>query len=163
MNVSESDIEILMKTVLSTMLDLEPTMIGAEARPPAGTRTLSAIIHITGAVDGAVVLHVTEAFARRVAAAMFRIDADTASITDQQDALGELCNVVGGNFKSLLPEPCRLSLPAVVEGADYSFRITGSEGVAQYGIDVDDQPLLLRLWKRDGTVRSPGYAAPKVA
>jgi chemotaxis protein CheX len=137
-----------MRTVLSTMLELEPAMTGHDAAPPPGSRTLSAIIHITGAVDGAVVLHVTEAFANLTASRMFNIPEDKVTRTDQQDALGELCNVVGGNFKSLLPEPCRLSLPTVVDGTDYSFRLPGSIRSAQYGLDVMGEPLLLRLWKR---------------
>ena len=32
------------------------------------------------------------------------------------DALGELVNIVSGNFKSFLPEPSQLSLPSVAEG-----------------------------------------------
>lgn len=148
MHANDEEIDLLMRTVLSTMLDLSPTMTGHEALPPAGTRTLSAVVHITGAVDGAVVLHVTEPFARVTAARMFGIDPEAATLTDLQDALGELCNVVGGNFKSLLPEPCRLSLPTVVEGVDYSFRIPGSAMTAQYGLDVAEQPMLLRLWRK---------------
>ena len=35
---------------------------------------------------------------------------------DIADALGELANIIGGNVKSLLPEPCALSLPHVLVG-----------------------------------------------
>jgi Chemotaxis phosphatase CheX len=31
--------------------------------------------------------------------------------TDVLDAMGELGNIIGGNVKSLIPNPCRLSLP----------------------------------------------------
>lgn len=148
MHASDEEIDLLMRTVLNTMLDADPVLTGHDAAPPPGSRTLTAVVHITGAVDGAVVLHVTDAFARRVAGRMFNLDPAQATLTDEQDALGELCNVVGGNFKSLLPEPCRLSLPTVIEGADYSFKIHGSLRTAQYGIDVAGQPMLLRLWRK---------------
>lgn len=149
MYANDNDIDQLMRTVLSTMLELEPSLTGHDATPPPGKRTLSAIVNITGAVDGAVVLHVTEAFATLTASRMFAIPEEKVTRTDQQDALGELCNVVGGNFKSLLPEPCRLSLPTVVDGTDYSFRLPGAQRTAQYGMDVLGEPLLLRLWKRE--------------
>lgn len=149
MYVNDNDMDQLMQTVLSTMLELTPTMTGHDALPPKGTRTFSAVVHVTGAVDGAVVLHVTEPFARLAAARMFGIDPDAATLVDLQDAMGELTNVVGGNYKSFLPEPSRLSLPTVVEGTDYSFRIPGSAMTAQYGLDVQGQPLLVRLWRKE--------------
>lgn len=163
MNASDEEVDLLMRTVLNTMLDVEPELVGHDAAPPPGVRTLSAVVHITGAVDGAVVLHATEAFARAAAAKMFAIAAEDATTVDQQDALGELCNVVGGNFKSLLPEPCRLSLPTVVDGSDYSFRIPGSLKTAQYGLDVQGQPLLLRLWKREEKSAARDTATTRVA
>ncbi len=149
MIATENDIEQLMTTVLETLLDFHPTFLGNKAPPPPAGRTFSAVIHITGAVDGAVVLHVTEPFARAAAAKMFGVHPDAADATDQQDALGELCNVVGGNFKSLLPEPCRLSLPTVIDGADYSFRIPGSSMTGEYAINAANQPMLIRLWRKD--------------
>lgn len=163
MFATDQDIEMLMRNVLNTMLDVDPALTGHDVNPPPGSRTLSAVVHITGAVDGAVVVHCTESFARLVASKMFNIEPDQATTTDEQDALGELCNIVGGNFKSLLPEPCRLSLPTVVDGSDYSFRIPGSQNTAQYALDVVGQPLLLRLWKKDEPGTGRGVSLPKVA
>jgi chemotaxis protein CheX len=42
---------------------------------------------------------------------------------DISDALGEVCNMVAGNFKnkiSGLSEGCMLSVPTVITGSDYS-------------------------------------------
>jgi chemotaxis protein CheX len=159
MQASDTDIEQLMNIVLETMLDVHPSFLGHDDPPAPSGRTLSAVIHITGAVDGAVVLHVTEPFARVAAARMFGIDPEAAGPTDQQDALGEICNVVGGNIKSLLPEPCRLSLPTVIDGADYSFRIPGSSKTGQFSLEAAGQPLLIRLWRKDVEAASRSAAA----
>lgn len=42
-----------------------------------------------------------------------------------RDSLGELCNVLAGNLKPLLPPGVGLSTPSVVKGADYSLRVFG--------------------------------------
>jgi hypothetical protein len=34
-----------------------------------------------------------------------------------RDVAGEVANMIGGNLKALLPEPCRLSLPKVTKEA----------------------------------------------
>ena len=47
------------------------------------------------------------------------------------DALGELVNIIGGNLKAYLPQPCHLSLPAAVGGWDYMLRFPGSHEVSQ--------------------------------
>ncbi len=60
--------------------------------------------------------------ARQAAAIMFGIEPAEISQDQVQDALGELTNILSGQLKALLPEPCRLSLPAVAEEADHAFR-----------------------------------------
>ena len=51
----------------------------------------------------------------------------TAPVTldDTLDSLGEIVNVLAGNLKPLLPAGVGLSIPSVVQGSDYSFRICG--------------------------------------
>jgi chemotaxis protein CheX len=50
-------------------------------------------------------------------------DAAASEPSSSSDALGELCNMVAGNFKSkisTLADHCMLSVPTVITGADYS-------------------------------------------
>jgi CheY-specific phosphatase CheX len=44
-----------------------------------------------------------------------------------RDVLGELANMIGGNLKCVLTRGIRLSMPAVVDGSDYSLRVCGAE------------------------------------
>ncbi|HVD28484.1 MAG TPA: chemotaxis protein CheX [Mycobacteriales bacterium] len=55
--------------------------------------------------------------ARTAASAMFDRPAEALTDDEVADALGELTNMIGGNLKSLLPGPSRLSMPAVTVGA----------------------------------------------
>jgi CheY-specific phosphatase CheX len=48
------------------------------------------------------------------------------SLEDARDGLGELCNVLAGNLKPMLPAGVGISAPSVVAGADYSLRLCGA-------------------------------------
>ena len=67
---------------------------------------------------------------------------------DLHDALGELTNMTGGNLKALLPEPCTLGLPVVVEGVDYRFRLPGSAPVRRSAFRVGDEPIVVTVLER---------------
>jgi hypothetical protein len=56
--------------------------------------------------------------------------------------------MTGGNLKSLLPEPCRLSLPTVVEGIDLSTRLHGGEQVTCVSFECGGAPLVVRLLRK---------------
>lgn len=76
-----------------------------------GPLDVVASVSLTGAWDGHVIISMTEAAAVTVAAAMLVLDPAAVTDADINDATGEWVNVVGGNVKSLLPQPCQLSLP----------------------------------------------------
>jgi CheY-specific phosphatase CheX len=44
---------------------------------------------------------------------------------DARDSLGELCNILAGNLKPILPHGVGISTPSVVRGADYTLRVCG--------------------------------------
>jgi hypothetical protein len=56
--------------------------------------------------------------------------------------------MTGGNVKALLPEACRLSLPTVVEGTDYTTRLPGGELVTTMAFDCEGSPLIVRLLRK---------------
>jgi len=69
-----------------------------------------------------------------------------------------LANMVGGNVKALLPEPCRISLPAVADGMDYRLSVPGARPVTAVTWTCGGEPLMVRLLKR----RSADSAASAV-
>lgn len=74
-----------------------------------------ASVKITGAWNGELTLGCSTAVARHAASIMFGKPEDAAIEEDMRDALGELTNMVGGNFKTLLKGDCRLSVPKLVD------------------------------------------------
>lgn len=86
-------------------------------------RFLSACVQITGAWTGAVRLDCTQGFAEHTAAAFLGTDRSSVAREHVLDALGEAANMVAGSIKPLLPRPCHISLPSIVDGEDYEFSI----------------------------------------
>ncbi len=77
---------------------------------------VTALVSISGAWDGHVVLHASAASAVAATAAFLGADPPSVGTDDVADALGELANMVGGYLKSIAPAPSSLSLPVVLTG-----------------------------------------------
>lgn len=124
MDIDREQITQVAGTIWESVLGLP--IESCDDQAAAAGRTTAACVYITGAWDGAVLLDCPVDVARRAAAIMFGMDAAAVTIAELQEAVAELVNMVGGNLKALLPEKCFLSLPAAVEGGDFSSRIPGS-------------------------------------
>jgi CheY-specific phosphatase CheX len=159
MQYLEQEIVALTQSIWRTTLNLAAIPAGAARSSMPGGRTLDGVINITGAWAGALVLQVPEPVARRAAAVMFELAEGAATLEDMQDAVGELTHKTGGNVKALLDGQCQLSLPAVVEGRDYSIRVPGSEAVTRVAFDVGGQPFIVSLLTRRSEPRPPAPVA----
>ncbi len=142
----EEELKQLTASVWDSILQLPLEPI--DAMPKASTRTMSATVHITGPCPGAVALSCGADLAAKAAGIMFHLGDVEPTLADMQDALGELANMIGGNVKALFPEGCRLSLPSVVEGSDYSVRIPGSRVVTQVPMLCGDHALSVSLLEK---------------
>ena len=76
-------------------------------------------VTISGGWRGSVTLGCTPSLARHAAAAMFGKMPGETEPDEVADAFGELTNMVGGNFKTLLEGDCRLSVPKVLGTVPY--------------------------------------------
>jgi chemotaxis protein CheX len=108
-------------------------------------RSLTGCVQLAGAWEGSVFLYCSAALAGEVAATMFGTSPETLRSGDVEDALGELTNMVAGNLKIVLPRPCQLSLPAVVEGIDYRVIVPGTKISAQVLFESNSKPLLVTV------------------
>lgn len=148
--VHEEEIFQIVQSIWMSILDLEIRLdSSADGRlKERGGRTLTGCVQLTGDFEGAVLLDCTGEVARHVAGVMFEEQPDALSIAEVQDALGELTNMVAGNIKPLLSGSSRLSLPSVVEGADYTLIVPGSRALLQVGLQCEGEPLLVTLAER---------------
>ncbi len=131
---SHADILSITQGVMSTVLEMTPVECG-KLRHEAREDRVIGCIQISGQWKGAVVLETTSAFATIAAARMLAISESNVTTADQQDAIAELTNMVGGNIKSQVPGPSFLSLPSVTTGQDFDIRLHRS-------VCVDNVPLL---------------------
>ncbi|MCC7172970.1 MAG: chemotaxis protein CheX [Planctomycetes bacterium] len=110
---------------------------------------LTSLVQITGAWCGAVTFECTREMAKQIASAMFGSDAATVPDSEICDALGEVANMVGGAYKSLLPTPVNLSLPSVTEGVGYRMFIPGSRMLARTHFDCSSETIVVTVLTRD--------------
>ena len=131
------------KSILS--LDVKPAQNGSA--DSENNYALAGCIQITGAWNGTVTMHYPMSLAKKVASIMFDLHGEPVENELIQDALGELTNMTGGNLKSLLPEPCFLSLPAVAV-TDSAMRIPGSALVTKVTFTCNGENFLVSLLKK---------------
>jgi chemotaxis protein CheX len=112
---------------------------------PKGEHT--AMVGLAGALCGTVTVRSTKVSSSSLASAMLGGDAASNPSTIS-DALGELCNMVAGNFKtkvSSLADQCMLSVPTVISGEDYSMEMAEpNEGIA-IPFMMDGKPVWVTL------------------
>lgn len=143
--VDDSDLAEIARTIWGTLFEL-PLETSATTHHD-GDSTVTSVVHIDGAWHGAVMLRCPMALAAVVTSAMFQTGAEPVA-DDVRDALGELANMLAGNVKALLPEPCGISLPAVAFGADYQLRVVGAVEVATAAFTCGGQPFVVTLLHR---------------
>jgi CheY-specific phosphatase CheX len=144
-------IDGIVATVWESMLGIgiaPDESIHALGHEPLGEHTYAGIVQISGAWDGAVAVQCSDHMARHAAQRMFSLEHGDVSVADLQDALGELTNMTGGNIKALLPEPCTLGLPVVVEGADYRLRLPGASVVRRATYRADGEVVVVTMLER---------------
>lgn len=89
-------------------------------------RPVTAHIKISGNWQGMVFVVMESDLAQQLAEKMFSCEKGRASKDEINDAISEMTNIIGGNLKSLLPQPCQLSLPIVDKNEGCRFSICGT-------------------------------------
>ncbi len=126
-------------------------MLGCKVKP---TREPEAMIHgqftamigLAGALCGILTVCCSAETARQIAQSML---GDTVDCEDQvSDALGEVCNMIAGNFKNKLAgtdERCLLSVPSVVSGGEYSLHSMVDGNALETALIFQGAPVSVRL------------------
>jgi chemotaxis protein CheX len=107
----------------------------AEGEAPAGQVT--GMVGMAGALCGMTNIRCSRDTGGKLAALMLGGDAASQSAMIA-DAVGELCNMVAGNFKAKiasLADQCVLSVPTVVTGEDYAMQT--SEPTEGFNLKLD--------------------------
>jgi len=91
--------------------------------------SVTAVVGFGGILSGACVFRCDAATARHIASCMAGMTFQ--SVDDVvKDAIGEICNMLAGTWKSKVPHlaaNCGLSVPAVITGSDYDLHVQSPE------------------------------------
>jgi hypothetical protein len=98
--------------------------------PPSG-ELVTAAIYFTDPWKGAMVLECVLPLAFEFTARLMSVPLPTTVDADVCDSLGELVNMIAGNFKALMPPQTGISIPSVVKGRDYILQLRGSKTLSQ--------------------------------
>lgn len=135
------------RNVFSTMLGLELMHLPLEVDPLKHfTDCISAMVGLAGSYNGLVSIHQPISLGTKLASVMLDMELEEGD-QDVLDALGEVANMVAGNFKQHLSRgglDVRLSTPSVATGHDYiiSCREAGSLNLL---FDLDEEWLMVSV------------------
>ena len=131
--------------VFSMMVGVELTNFEEAPKDPHGD--LTAMVGLAGALCGMVTIRCSSAIAAKLAVQMLGGEAaSNPSMTG--DAMGELCNMVAGNFKSKvtnLANHCMLSVPTVIWGEDYTMQMVQPNAGFQVALSSEGEPVWFSL------------------
>lgn len=131
--------------MLSTMLYLEAEQVDGPPQPA----NISAMIALTGAHTGAVVLSLSLDEARELVAAMLGMDLDQVDEETLRDGIGEMTNIAAGYVRATLASKgieFKLSVPTLHVGeGHYAALISGRSSRSQT-LSTELGTLVLNAW-----------------
>jgi chemotaxis protein CheX len=137
-------LELAVEEVFEIMLGCRVKPVPQAEHPPNAEFT--AMIGLAGALCGIITVSCSAKTAGQMATKMLG-DAATSE-SEVSDALGEVCNMVAGNFKNKLAgtdERCMLSVPSVVSGQGYSLQSMADGSSVETVLLFENAPVAVRL------------------
>jgi chemotaxis protein CheX len=137
-------LELAAREVFELMLGCPLTV-----RATAGEATLdiTSMVGLAGQLCGVLSLRCHEKSATLMASKMLGVEVDKIG-QEMSDALGEVCNMVAGNFKNKVPglsESCMLSVPTVITGTDYSLYSQANSPGLEVRLLFESMPIVISL------------------
>ena len=137
-------LELSVEEVFGIMLNTKVRPVDKSEHPPSTDFT--AMVGLAGALCGVLTVCCGATTAQHVAKNML---GETATSDEEvADALGEICNMIAGNFKNKLAgtdERCMLSVPSVISGGEYTFRSLAEGNTLETVVLFEDAPIAVHL------------------
>jgi len=153
-NAHEQRAEEWRRSLFEASAEVFEMMVGEcvtrqEQFPADGANDVTAMVGLAGALCGVLSIRCNTSSAVGIASKMLGEPAQSVECVEQQlDALGEICNMVAGNFKARiegLQEKCMLSVPTVITGQDYALHSLADSDRLEVTLLFQGRPILLRL------------------
>jgi chemotaxis protein CheX len=111
----------------------------------------TALVGLAGSICGVLSIRCTDQAARVMASKMLGMPPEEVD-NDSWDALGEIANMIAGNFKGKLSgvgNHCMLSVPTIIVGTDYQTRSLTGGKMIEVILDFENKPLWVTLELHD--------------
>lgn len=137
--------EVATREVFTQMVS---TQLNVPERPSAAISSVTAMIGLAGLLTGVMSLRCEDEAAALITSRMLGINLEEAN-SSIADAMGEVCNMVAGNFKHKIPglgDGCLLSLPSVVRGGDYTIHARPNTPRIHLHFLIENMPIMISLY-----------------
>jgi chemotaxis protein CheX len=105
------------------------------------------MVGLAGQLCGIISIRCSVKSAGSMASAMLGMEIAAAG-PEMWDAVGEICNMVAGNFKNKVPglgDGCMLSVPTVISGESYRLHSMADSGIIHAVLLFQESPIVLTL------------------
>ena len=136
--------ELATREVFQLMLSSELKAATTEADP---SQPVTSMVGLAGELCGVLSVRCEEKAAVQMTCKMLGVPAEKVS-AEMPDALGEICNMVAGNFKNKitgLGDGCMLSPPTVISGSDYTTYSIADKPALEIRLLFEGMPLVVSL------------------
>jgi chemotaxis protein CheX len=137
-------LETATREVFELMLSSKLTLPSAMGESNLG---VTSMVGLAGQLCGVMTVRCEEKAAVLMASKMLSLPIESVG-QHFSDALGEVCNMVAGNFKNKiagLSDGCMLSPPSVITGSDYSLHSLGDSPAIEIRMLFESLPIIVSL------------------
>jgi len=133
-------VQEVFELMLATTLEVPPQPLPEEGLD------VTSMVGMAGQLCGVLSLRCSAQTAASLASRMLGIEPDKTG-PELCDAMGEVCNMIAGNFKNKitgLGDGCMLSVPTVISGGDYNLHSLVNEEIRSV-FQFQGEPLIVTL------------------
>ncbi len=137
-------LEVAAREVFELMLGCQLSEWSSEQ--PA-TLDLTAMVGLAGQMCGSLSLRCDQKSAALMASKMLGLELDNVG-PEMADAIGEVCNIIAGNFKNKISgmgNGCMLSVPTVITGTDYILYSNADSPGLEVRLLFESKPIVISL------------------
>ena len=137
-------LDMAAREVFDLMLSCQLTV---PSIPDDTTLDVTSMVGLAGQLCGVLSVRCSGKAAALMASKMLGVDLDKVG-AEFSDAIGEVCNMVAGNFKNKiagLAEGCMLSPPTVITGSNYDLHLMADSPAVEVRLLFEGMPILISL------------------
>ena len=135
--------------VFGTMLSMNVERHAPISMEPNGEAHIASAVGFAGAITGVVYLYTSASFGKQIAASLLGLEESEVDADEMvNDVMGEIANMVVGNFKSGLCDrgySCALTIPSIVRGSHFTVEPISNTERQVFHYTCRNRPLVVEV------------------